>query len=441
MKPHLLYIAIGFPPAAKSCAYRMRTTAALMVEHGWDVTVMTLPDEAWEREFGTDPTLMAGVPDSLSYEYLPLAREDLEADIRRYPRERAIDPAKWLKQARARDLEEFPELVFGSWRPAIEKAALELADRRPIDLVVVSPAPNTAMAAALALHRRDGTPYVLDYRDAWSLNVLTGAEAFPRNSEAGRWESDLFASAAEVWCVNDTIAQFYRDRYPDGPQIYSVENGYDPFEGDLGEPSGSAESGLTFGYLGTSSFQVGVLERVLKGWALAQASSEVMARSALTFWGHFGAGVAQGANRRTSLIGEYADHGVRLGGPVPKAKVGTVYESCDVLVHLQPGGRYVTGGKTYELAATGRVVLSLHAKEHGASEVLRDHPMWVAPPDRNEPELIAERFVLAAERALTATRQDRISAQTFAQRYERRQTLGPAVARLTAFQPGEGTTR
>ena len=41
-RPHAYYLAIGFPPAAKSCAYRMRETANQLYAQGWDVTVITI---------------------------------------------------------------------------------------------------------------------------------------------------------------------------------------------------------------------------------------------------------------------------------------------------------------------------------------------------------------------------------------------------------------
>lgn len=56
----MVYLAIGFPPAAKSCAYRMRETANQFAAAGWDVTAVTIADEAWEREYGLDHTLSQG---------------------------------------------------------------------------------------------------------------------------------------------------------------------------------------------------------------------------------------------------------------------------------------------------------------------------------------------------------------------------------------------
>src|SRR4051794_22125767 len=115
-RPHAYYLAIGFPPAAKSCAYRMRETANQLYAHGWDVTVVTIRQESWEREFGLDHTLSEGVHPAIRIVELPLERTDLETDIRRFSAERALDPAQWSRDRLAQDLESFPEPVFGSWR-------------------------------------------------------------------------------------------------------------------------------------------------------------------------------------------------------------------------------------------------------------------------------------------------------------------------------------
>ena len=227
---HLIYIAIGFPPAAKSSAYRMRAVANLFCEAGWDVTVVTIHDEGWEREFGIDPTLSEGVDPRIRIIRLPLSREDLEPDIRTYSEFRARHPKAWLTDLRRREMESFPEPVFGLWREALERSVAAVHDERPADLVLVSPAPNTGMAAAWKLWSDRGVPYAVDHRDAWSLHTYRGVESFTRDSPAGQWEGRIFENARELWCVNAAIADFYRSRFPAiADRIRVVENGHDPF--------------------------------------------------------------------------------------------------------------------------------------------------------------------------------------------------------------------
>ena len=60
-RPHAVYLAIGFPPAAKSCAYRMRETANQLCAAGWDVTVVTVCRRAWDDDSGLDLSLLDAV--------------------------------------------------------------------------------------------------------------------------------------------------------------------------------------------------------------------------------------------------------------------------------------------------------------------------------------------------------------------------------------------
>src|SRR5680860_31542 len=109
--PHLLYLAWGFPPAAKSCAYRMLATANSFARKGFDVTVITLSADAWVREHGLDDSLLALVDERIEVVRLPMYRDDLETDIRTYSRFRAQRPKEWLKWLRRGDQRQFPELV------------------------------------------------------------------------------------------------------------------------------------------------------------------------------------------------------------------------------------------------------------------------------------------------------------------------------------------
>lgn len=431
-RPHAYYLAIGFPPAAKSCAYRMRETANQLYAHGWDVTVVTIAQESWEREFGLDHTLSDAVHPAIRVVELPLARDDLETDIRRFSERRSLDPAGWVRESRAADLEVFPEPVFGGWRPALEDALLRLHRRDPADLLVTTCVPYVNIAATLRLHDEAGVPYVADFRDGWSIDVIRGGEAFPPDSEPGRWESRLLAGATRFWCVNDPIAEHYRTRYPEAAdRIEVVRNGFDAdsIPARTREPDPAA--GLTFGYLGSVNFTPDVLATMLDAWRAARAADPVIARSTLDIRGHIGAGSAREDTTHVELLRAAAADGVRFGGPVPKAKVAQTYGGWDVLVLMLVGGRFVTSGKVYEVAACGLPVLSVHAVDHDAGTVLAGHPLWTGAAGLDVNRLTGS-IRTAARLAVEATPRQRAEARALGARYARAAQIAPAVARLTA---------
>jgi hypothetical protein len=51
-RPHLLYVAWGFPPCRSGGVYRALATANAFARDGWDVTVLTVERELWERRTG-----------------------------------------------------------------------------------------------------------------------------------------------------------------------------------------------------------------------------------------------------------------------------------------------------------------------------------------------------------------------------------------------------
>ncbi|MGP3752415.1 glycosyltransferase [Streptomyces sp. IBSNAI001] len=431
-RPHLLYFAIGFPPAAKSSAFRMRETANQFAAAGWDVTVVTIAEESWLRDSGVDHTLSESVDERVKVVELPLARADLETDIRLYSEERALHPGPWLQALRKEALKSFPEPVFGGWRGALEEAALRLHRERPADLVLSSCTPYVQLAAVRRLWDEHQVPYAVDFRDGWSLDVIDGVEAFPKDSEAGRWELSLLEHALSLWVVNDQIADFYRARYPEyADRIHVVRNGYDrdsvPPVTDRADDGG----GLVFGHLGTVSFSVPLLETVLAAWRTARSREPLLADARFEVRGHIGAGANREANRHIDVLRSAADDGVIVGGPVPKAQVADVYAAWDALVLIIIGGPYMTSGKVYECMATGLPIVSMHAADHDASRLLDGHPLWTGPRGLDE-ERLADAFCEAARMVAEATPERRAAARAHGSAYARDSLMATAVQRLSA---------
>lgn len=435
---HVIYIAIGFPPAAKSCTYRMKATANLLCEQGCDVTVVTISATSWRREYGLDYSLIDDLNSRVRVVELDLGRVDIDPDIRTYGWVRARYPKQWMKARRFREQLPFPEPVFGVWRRPLERAVLDIHRKRPADLVLVSTVPYTGLAAAWRLFRSHQVPYVIDFRDAWSRDVIKGGDAFPVRSRRGRWETKVVENAHRIWCVNEPIRHHYALRYPQvADRLRVAPNGSDIRPTDFGRRPDPAK-GLTFGYLGTAVFPIHYLTNVLEGWRIARTNDPVLARSRLEFRGHFGWQSADMTDSRRAMIGKSAEDGVVFGGPVARSAVPQTYAEWDALVFLITGGRYMTSGKVYEYVSTGLPIMSVHEPEHGAEQVLSGYPLWVPPPAGIAANLIAESFIKTARMAVTATEDQRSAALLHAEQYQRRPLMIGAVRELAESLSGGG---
>ncbi|WP_246277948.1 glycosyltransferase [Phytohabitans rumicis] len=361
---------------------------------------------------------------------LPLARADLETDIRLFDRDRALDPAKWLRKLRKHEQDVFPEPAFGAWKGALEKAVLEVHRQRPADLLVATCVPYVTLAAAWKLWQEHKVPYAVDFRDGWSVDVVHGGEAFAADSESGVWERRVLEDAISLWVVNDPIAGFYRNRYPHlADRIHVVRNGYDKDSVSSEPRRADPDAGLTFGYIGTVNFPAQQLETVLDAWRAARESDPLIAKSRFEVYGHIGAGPGREANRLMELIRGAAGDGVSFGGPLKKAEVAKAYAHWDALVLILVGGQYVTSGKVYEYMATGLPIVSVHEIDHDATHVLTGHPLWTGARGLDEAQL-ADAFQSAGRMAVQASDEERAAVRAHAAPFTREDLMTKAVHRL-----------
>lgn len=423
-------LAFGFPPAAKSSSYRLREIANQFAALGWDVTVMNADRECWEQDYGIDLTMLDHVDPRVRLVELPVRRLDLDNDIRNFSRRRALNPTGWISRWDQRTLEVFPELKHGGWRDEIEKEALRLQEEQPFDLCFVSCVPYVLLTAALRLHDEHGVPFAVDFRDGWSINVLTGETAFELDSPAGRWESEALDKALSFWVVNEPIAEHYRERYPDlADKIRVVRNGFDRDSLPTSREGHRARRPLRFGYLGTVNFPPSTMDAALSGWQLARERDELLADATFEIRGHFGAAYAKHMSATGDLVRRAADHGVVMGGPVPKGEVAQLYETWDALVLMLVGGRYVTSGKVYEYMATGLPIVSIHEEDHDASRLLAGYPLWT-DVFGHDPERVADSLQKAARMAVAGDLELRHAGRRHADQFDRQALMAPAVRDL-----------
>lgn len=434
-RPHLLYVAWGFPPCRGGGVYRGLATANEAVRAGFDVTVLTAQSDIFERYTGADESLLDLVDPSVSVERIPFSWPTRETDLREHSALRVFAPRVWNKLRTKLDMLSFPEVGYGPWRRPLERATARIHKRKPVDLVIGTANPNVDLVPGAFLHKRHGVPFVVDYRDAWLLHVFDGTQTFPDTSRAARWERNLFEAAQELWFVNDPIRAWHANRYPQAAaRMHTVTNGYDPglaptarrHGRGLGDP-------LRFGFIGTVSGRV-PMGPFVDGWRLAREQDPEFAANRAEVWGYLGF-YSTPSPTLTKLFAESSADGVTYNGPVAKREVADVYERFDALLLILGTGRYVTSGKVFEYTASALPIVSVHEPTNAASDVLRGYPLWFPAHDLSAPS-IATALRQAAAAARTADDATRIKCAEFAARYSREAQLQPRLSELRSTLPG-----
>jgi glycosyltransferase involved in cell wall biosynthesis len=434
-RPHLLFIAWGFPPCRAGGVYRALATANAFAAGGWDVTVVTAQRETFERYTGTDETLEARVDERVVVKRIPFSWPALETDIRRYSRFRVAFPVIWRRLHARLDKLPFPEPGYGPWRPVLEKAVEQVHAEHPVDLVLATANPNVAFLGAWRLHRKAGVPYVMDYRDAWLLDVFSGGRLHGPRSRAARWERKLVREAREIWFVNEPIRRWHRELYPDvADRMQLVANGYDADFRDI-HRTPDPDRSLVFGYVGTVTPKVPLAE-FIDGWTKARAGDLADAEAHLH--GYLGYYHTPRADM-LALIEEAESAGVSYRGPVGKTEIHGTYAAMDALLLILGSGRYVTSGKVFEYVSTGLPIVSVHDPANAASDVLRGYPLWF-PVKSLAAEDVAEALTAAAAAARRADPAVREQCLQFAEQYARDRQLGPRVEALRTGVVSERAT-
>lgn len=220
-RPRLLFLAYPFPPSPAIGAVRTWGMAKYLSRLGWRVTVVT-PDPAGRVE-------PAAVEDAARQcEREGIARifaGQLEHRAAQAAQQFASRPAQQIRWFLMRRL--YRCLGMGLeerwWRTCLEACAGLMPGE--FDLVLATGSPFRSFLAARHLALRLGVPYVLDYRDPWSLGVH-----FSRWQQvlARPMERRVLRDAAASLTVSPSLAQVQGRRFSAFPPPRVVSNGYDP---------------------------------------------------------------------------------------------------------------------------------------------------------------------------------------------------------------------
>lgn len=443
MKPHLLYIALWYPPSRASGVYRALATSKAFLSAGWEVTVITANKGFLTDEIGSvDQSMIGQIPSEAEVVRVPFTFDmAYSAEIRKLGRVRANFPTIWPSLSRrTAPLRRAAVVLAGgprshpiddkytAWIDPVVKAALKVHTRNPFTHLLSTGNPYSAFEAARLLSNLTGVSYSVDYRDPWTIDLFTGDGTGSRQTEEA--EAKIQREATLSFHVNEAIADAYRTKYPEqADKQRVVYNGYD--RESIPGPSGPSRGALTFGILGTLNDRWPT-KPLFKAWS--EVRDDLPDGSQLVLGGHLGY-----FEHSKTLLEAYLPSeamGFRYVGPVPKADVASFYESTDVVIIPVPGGPLVTSGKVFEVLALGKPVVCVQNPDGAARQLLAGHPLaFGASPDAAE---VKTALLRAAAAATNLTVELSKTMQQNAAQYQRESALEQLVRAVAA---SEGSVR
>lgn len=446
----VLMVAAEFPPI--KTIGRIRTTKFIthLEAHGWRAVVLTIAPNGTSAV--ADPSLEGEIPPGLEVHRAPYP--DLEAEIGRLAKRllrrnggapapvtgaaapshpapapaadagpRLIDRAHGAVRHVIRNYLELPD-SYTPWALNAARAAERICRDRRIDLVYTTLPPFSAAWVGYRLRRR-GLPWIADYRDLWTGDVLR--EWLPAwRTRVELWlERRLLRRADAIIAVSEQKTAYLK-RLHDRPHIRwaTITNGYDPEEFDGLARRRTPDGTIRFVFTG----------RLFKnrcGYAFAEALGELkqerpdlVAPVRVQFLGDVSAEIH---GRFDEIIRRHGLHGqFEFPGDVPHAVAKQAQVDTDYLLLIVDTGATSDGvipGKLFEYVAARRPIFAL--TDPGATAtIIRDGRLgWVA-----NAEDVAGCKALLAE-VLSRPVPERLDAdESYLRRFDRRELTGKLAA-------------
>ncbi len=205
----VLIVAYAFPPEPLPGSLRPGYLARYLPKFGWRATVLT--HTAQEAPFDADVVHVGARGDSPVFtKSSRLPKNSFVRSVLRAVRDTVALPdelAPWIVPATA--------------------AGLRVMRKERFDAIVTTALPMSAHVVGAALSLLTRTPWIADYRDAWSANPYMPWSRVKRALQR-LLERALIARSTEVTTVSQPIAAHLRELH--GKPVNVIENAYDAVE-------------------------------------------------------------------------------------------------------------------------------------------------------------------------------------------------------------------
>ncbi len=253
----VLMISHGYPPVGGSGMLRSLKFSRYLPGQGWRPVMITLRRTKHPR---LDPRLLSQVPEGTAVYRSPVWNPlDLllwlrslagrlsgrgasgAADSAETPASQpspGADPNGDGLVARVKDILTFPDAYSGWVLPGFMLGFWALLRHRPRAIYSTSPPASAHLLGGL-LARVSGLPWIVDFRDPWTLQFPGEELKSRRGKRSRRLEGKVLRGASRIICNTEPLARELRATYPqiDPDRFVVITNGYDPadFEADPGQ--------------------------------------------------------------------------------------------------------------------------------------------------------------------------------------------------------------
>lgn len=363
-KPRVLLVSWSFPPLKSIACVRLAAMAVELQRRGWQVSVLTPHAQLWSR-VETDGSLEARVRQagvrmiSTGHDLRFLNPIWLHCKYR---------PSKWTFQGMSRGIARRMHLdTTIGWSVWLLRHA-NMFHSGDYDLVLASGPPFSAFRAAIRIARHVGCPYVLDYRDPWTLGYPHGPSSYPSWERRAEYHIAAKAAAALFVSENQRLQAISGFPHYDG-KAHVVPNGFDPEDREV-PPLISAQRALV--YAGSFYPPNISAEPIMRALRLIH-SENILPRNAWKFH-YYG---ANGDHVREEAMRHDVAHLVVGHGEVPRVEVLSALRGAHVAIVItnnaqrcDAAGRGIITGKVFEAIGLGTPVALIAPEDSDARDLI-----------------------------------------------------------------------
>jgi glycosyltransferase involved in cell wall biosynthesis len=255
----ILFVTHCFPPSPEAGAARTRSLAKYLALQGNQVDVVTVAESQVARPSKMDDSVFPGNLIRKHEVRSPFSSVDP------YLKPGSSSLFRFFGGCVRRALRFFHLDAQCLWGLAV-KRYLKGLDRGSFDLILTSGNPWTNFSIAAWLGKRWRKPYVLDYRDLWTMNPHQKSE-YPAAVE--RRERNIVAGAAGISTVSPRMAGILKSRAGKQTRVIACTNGFDDEEMAAIRPYDFGE--FTIVYAGTFYAPARIVDPLFEALRLLKA--------------------------------------------------------------------------------------------------------------------------------------------------------------------------